>query len=190
MRSWRIPLLLVFALAATLVVEFWVLQAWRQGHIEAVHAPIDDAVLEPEPLPSDTSVPLIAALAPGDWSELAERPLFSPARRPNEPDVADGSAAEPEPEPETAAEPIRATLRSVVIGPDGAQAWLQPQGEERLVKIGLGDRYNDWVLETIDPNGVTLMASGRSQVLPLRPERSRQLGVDRVAPQSLPPPLQ
>ena len=180
-------------LALLVALQYWALAAWRAAH-EASLRPLSDPpqaaalVITPQ---ADTALALPpAAPGPGDWSVLVERPKFVPGRRP--PDVAADPEPEPEPEPEPpepAAEPLRAMLRSVVIGPETAQVWLQPEGEAVLIKLSPGDRHQGWRLEAVEPQGATFVSEDATQMLPLRPSTSPALTIDRVDPATPPPPL-
>lgn len=181
-------MLLLFAIAWGFL--FWGLDTWRSAHQQSLfpEVPSSDR-FSGQAAPGGEALELaVALLGPGDWSELAERPLFLPSRRPYEPEP----ALEPELESVGPAVhgPLPAVLRSVVIGPGATQVWLQPEGGSRLVKLFRGDRFQGWLLEAIDPQGAAFVNDdGTTQVLPLRPEQSRALEIERVAPRTPPPPL-
>jgi hypothetical protein len=173
-------------------LEYWALDAWRSAHkasLRLSEGATPDAVSEVAPLADwGSSAFALAALKPADWSELVERPKFVPSRRP--PDVVPEVEPEPETvEPDPAAEPLRATLRSVVIGPETAQVWLQPGDAAALIKLRPGERYEGWRLEAVEPQGATFVIEDATQVLPLRPSGSLALEIDRVTPAVPPPPL-
>lgn len=110
----------------------------------------------PGPAPSDggETPPLAAlparpsyAMAPvEDFSEILERPLFSPTRRP----PAQGVAATAAPEPE-----LQVTLVGVIISSEEQIAIVRLKDAGRFARLSVGDSFQGWILDSIEPSRVT-----------------------------------
>jgi hypothetical protein len=111
----------------------------------------------PEPAPSGPGAgtpPLAAlpaqpsyAMAPlEDFSAILERPLFSPTRRP----PAEGVAAVVAPEPV-----LQVTLVGVIISSEEQIAIIKLKDGNRFARLSLGDSFEGWILETIEPSRIT-----------------------------------
>ena len=181
--GWRLALLVSVALAALLA---WVLRggaALTTGDYEQP-APSGKAAAAPVTMPKAPD--LLAAL---DFSAIAERPLFSPDRRPPPVDqqAPQGTATSPV----SATPPPKLTL-SAIIGDAGSwKAMLVAArgGEVRLVSEG--DKVDGWMLESIKEESVVLTLGERREELQLRtfdappPGRRGAAAPRRVTPRTL-----
>jgi hypothetical protein len=100
-----------------------------------------------------------------DFEIIAERPLFSPSRRPFVPAVA--LAPEAGPEAEAVAEPLLAELIGVVL--TGAQRSVLIQEEGRpLRRVHLGQSLEGWRIEEVERDHVTLRRGDETHILEMR----------------------
>lgn len=178
----------VLVLLGLLGVEVAGLRYWLHQHAPDA-APPASAEAKPviEPLLREQLGRVGAMPQPATPSHLLERPLFTPARRPPAPEASD-------PEPEAVAEEkpppeLEITLRSIVLAPGSARAWVQPEGEDDLVRLREGDTFDGWTLTSIARDEVVFTSEEHSRNVSLRPQRSRQLEFERVMPQPTAPPL-
>ena len=87
------------------------------------------------------------SLAPmADFSAILERPLFSPTRRP----PAEGVAAVAPSEPE-----LKVTLVGVIISSDEQIAIVKLNDAASFARLSVGDSFQGWVLDSIEPSRVT-----------------------------------
>jgi general secretion pathway protein N len=87
------------------------------------------------------------AMAPvADFSAILERPLFSPTRRP----PAEGAVAAVASEPE-----LQVTLVGVIISSEEQIAIVRPNDESRFARLSVGDSFQGWTLDSIEPSRVT-----------------------------------
>ncbi|WP_018175280.1 MULTISPECIES: hypothetical protein [unclassified Thioalkalivibrio] len=147
----------------------------------------DDAVpeadLAPLPMPDASGWP-----EPGSMAAFVDRPLFSPSRRPPVDEPEEGESEEDAAEEDEDA-PLAIQLRSVVMTPDDEHIWVQREEEERLHRLRVGDEFEGWVLESLDAGAAEFSSEDKTQRVPLRPQRSRSLGIDRVPLGQPAPPL-
>jgi hypothetical protein len=116
-------------------------------------------LLEPVRLPSSHNLgstvrEKLAGL--GTFREIADRPLFSPARRPFVPPppqtvLAVAQVAPPPPPPE----PPASRVLAVVIGPDRRAAVLRLTTGKTAVILE-GERVGDWILTSVLPDRAVL----------------------------------
>ncbi len=110
----------------------------------------------PKPAPGDGNgeAPALAALpaqprytlAPAeDFLEVLERPLFSPTRRP----PAEGTVAVASSEPE-----LEVTLVGVIISSEEQIAIVKPKDGSRLLRLSVGDSFQGWAVESIEPSRI------------------------------------
>jgi hypothetical protein len=110
----------------------------------------------PKPAPGggDGEAPALAALpaqprytlAPAeDFSEVLERPLFSPTRRP----PAEGTVAAPDSEPT-----LEVTLMGIIISSEEQIAIVKPKGGGGFLRLSVGDSFQGWAVESIEPNRI------------------------------------
>ncbi len=113
-------------------------------------SPIPIAPDRPEPAvllvadPGFTMKPLV------DFSEIAQRPLFIPSRRPLPPDT-----ESPRPGPRKA-ERHRFTLKGVVIVGDERMAVLQRRRSRTVLRVVEGQQIDGWLVEAIMVDRVVL----------------------------------
>lgn len=137
--------LLAAAAALLAVLALWPWARW------ALHAP-DRA---PELAPAAASAP--AALpALETFAEIAQRPLFTPGRRPS---------------PTTpVAAPQGLRLEGVIVMGAEKRAIIK-QADGHTARLGEGDTIGEWTVRRIDPDHVLLVAGDRR--LDLTPRRAR-----------------
>ena len=115
-----------------------------------------------------------------DFSEIAQRPLFIPSRRPLPPNT-----EPPRPGPRTA-ERHRFTLKGVVIVGDERMAVLvnQRRRSRTVLRVVEGQQIDGWLVEAIMPDRVVLRQGETREEVALRdnlktPSRAK---VRKVAP--------
>ena len=87
------------------------------------------------------------AMAPmEDFSAILERPLFSPNRRPPAEGVAAVVAREPE---------LQVTLVGVIISSEEQIAIVKLKDGNRFARLSLGDSFQGWILDSIEPSRIT-----------------------------------
>lgn len=151
-------------MVAALVLAVWVWLQWRQPLDEVAAPPASAAVQLPEQprIILDDSPPIDA------FSEMVERPLFVPSRRPSQlPGEQQGSA------PIAVAEGVDGmsgyTLSGISIVGDSKRALLRGSEYDEFVKLGIGDSVGDWQLDAIEESAVRLSnAAGEQLELQLR----------------------
>ena len=114
----------------------------------------------PEPAPwggpggNNAEAPPLAALpeqpsytlAPvEDFSEVLDRPLFSPTRRP----PAEGAVPAPDSEPE-----LEVTLVGVIISSEEQIAIVKPKDGSRLLRLSVGDSFQGWAVDSIEKSRI------------------------------------
>ena len=178
-------IIVVVTLLLALAVQLAGLRVWMDQYTPdrvVQESAVQDAEVAPLPLPDATEW-----REPGSMAAFLERPLFSASRRPY--------VAEPEPEAEDEAgaedevEPLAIRLRSVVLTPHDEHVWVQREEEERMHRLRPGDELGGWVLESLDAGGADFSSEGATQRVPLRPQDSRSLDIDRVPLGQPAPPL-
>ncbi|CRI64885.1 conserved exported hypothetical protein [Thiocapsa sp. KS1] len=134
-----------------------------------------------------------AQLAPPDpkdaYASVADRPLFRPERRPEEPGETDPQAVAGT-EEATSLEGMN--LSAVIITPTLVSAWIQDPNEPRLRRLRIGDDLGGWSVQTILPDRVLLERQGEQDALILRdygntPTPAAPMPVPRRPPRVLQP---
>lgn len=93
----------------------------------------------------------LSAIPASDLKAFAERPLFTPSRRPATSDQPLTRAVELEEKPEHTSDLL---LLGVISGPDGAVARIE-SGSSRY-SVQRGDDIGGWVLKDMDASSVTI----------------------------------
>ncbi len=101
---------------------------------------------ETPPLAALPAQPSYAMAPVEDFSEIRERPLFSPTRRA----PAQGVVATVAPEPE-----LQVTLVGVIMFSEEQIAIVRLQDTNRLARLSVGDTIQGWILDSIEPSRVT-----------------------------------
>jgi general secretion pathway protein N len=102
----------------------------------------------------------------GSLSATLERPLFSPSRRP--PAVAAVAAPPPPPPPKAEApEQPQLSLVGTVIGATGSIGVFTDQATKEIVRLGIGERHDGWILHAIDERAATFERDRREVTLAL-----------------------
>ncbi len=101
---------------------------------------------ETPPLAALPAPPSYAMAPVEDFSTILERPLFSPTRRP----PAEGVAAAAAPEPA-----LQVTLVGVIISSEEQIAIVRLKDAGRFARLSVGDSFQGWVLDSIEPSRVT-----------------------------------
>jgi hypothetical protein len=99
-----------------------------------------------------------------DYASIAERPLFLPDRRPPPDEPEDG----PESPPTELSELDGTDLVSVVITPSVVSAWVRKPQERDTIRLRLGDGYEGWTVQSIEPGELVLERQGEVSRLELR----------------------
>lgn len=137
--GWLAPsLLLAVCLALAGVV-------YRQVQTEPP-VPIAAAGGEAAPLPALPDQPSFTMPPLDTFAAVVERPLFSPTRRPPEEGTVTIDVSEPE---------LEITLVGVIISAEEQIAIIKPKDGSRLARLSLGDDYQGWTLDSIEPNRAT-----------------------------------
>ena len=100
----------------------------------------------PPPLAALPAQPSYAMAPVEDFSTILDRPLFSPTRRPPAQGVV--SAAAPEPE-------LQVTLVGVIISSEEQIAIVRLKDADRFARLSVGDSFQGWILDSIEPSRVT-----------------------------------
>jgi general secretion pathway protein N len=136
----------------------WLVSTLLLGVCVALAAFVYDQVrmeaLGPAPSGGGETPPLAAlpdqpsyAMAPvEDFSMVLERPLFSPTRRP--PPAGTVAAVTSEPE-------LQLTLVGVIISSEEQIAIVRLQDASRFVRLSVGDSFQGWMLDSIEPSRIT-----------------------------------
>jgi type II secretory pathway component PulC len=99
----------------------------------------------------------VAILPPIEaFGEIVSRPLFNISRRP---------IAVAEPVAETEATELKVMLSGIVIGQAQQIAHLRSIVDKRTRALGVGDKIDDWQIESIFPDRVVLRSGGRVETL-------------------------
>jgi hypothetical protein len=105
-------------------------------------------------------------IAPGiaAFSEITERPLFTPGRRPPpEPEV----KAAPRPPPQ----PLRLRLEGVAISPAARIAIVRDLATNKILRLVPGMKHQGWELATVDADGISFKRGERDQEISLYIEK-------------------
>ncbi|MHA1152893.1 MAG: hypothetical protein ACTSQ7_09565 [Alphaproteobacteria bacterium] len=101
---------------------------------------------ETPPLAALPAQPYYEMASLEDFSAILERPLFSPTRRP----PVQGVAAVDAPESR-----IQVTLVGVIIASEEQIAIVRLSDASRFARLSVGDSFQGWILETIEPSRIT-----------------------------------
>jgi hypothetical protein len=134
-----------------LLLVLWIWYQWRQPTEPVLAAPEPSAVEVPETPGIDFDrLPPIDA-----FSEMVERPLFTPSRHPSR---ALGEA--PGPGTVAVAEDSDGIdgfiLTGITVVGDSKRALLHGPGNNEFVKLAIGESIGDWRLDAIDDSAVRL----------------------------------
>jgi general secretion pathway protein N len=138
------PLLVCSAVVAALIVVEWL-------HFGAAPAAADAGA--PPPSAAPAVAPRLASFDPPPadaFSEIAERPLFIPDRRPQ----FDAEPARPTPAPV----PPSLLVEGVVLAPERHYAVIRHGAPPRLDSVSEGETIDGWTVASIDRSRVTLRA--------------------------------
>ena len=137
--GWLAPTLLLSVCLALAAVVYGQVRSERRVPVAATGGPV-----APLPaLPVELSFTMPAAET---FSGILERPLFSPTRRP----PAEGTVTIESSESE-----LDVTLVGVIISAGEQIAIIKPKDGARFARLSLGDSFQGWILESIEPNRVT-----------------------------------
>lgn len=150
-----LPALLCLGLGAAVYLE---LERPEDEGLAPTAVAVTDAPPAAAPAPALFDLPPVDA-----FSEIADRPVFSPSRRPP-------SYFDEEPE-EVEAAPVRrqeleVSVVGIITGPR-ALALLQPHASDRLVPLAEGQKLAGWTLTAIEPFRVVFQRDGEEQALEL-----------------------
>lgn len=137
-------------------------------YLELQRPPASAAISFPQQAPempaSDAEVQALFDLPPIDaFSEIAERPVFSPNRRP--PDYLGEEEELSEPEPARRRD-LDVTVVGIITGPR-AVALLQPDSGDRPVPLAEGQTLSGWTLKAIEPFRLVFQRDGEEQTVEL-----------------------
>ena len=175
MKGFMAPAGLAALVLAVVVAATWVvMERWQARVLESVQPvpPAAQVVADPAapaPLPEEPVPPAMV-----DYQDLVERPLFMSTRRPPEVDVAEAEtvAAETDPEPEPE-EPLPELsdlrLTSVIITPEGREAWFMAGDSGGLVRLPTGATLREWTLDRVEEDHVVFRGRDAEERLELRP---------------------
>jgi hypothetical protein len=154
------------ALFSVVLVLFFQWKDWPPGPsrvgLEAESSKDRNAVVEIELDPAEQLPP---SDPKEDHASVIERPLFRPARRPDDP--ADGDQADlSSPDLETSL--LGMDLSAVIITPTLVSAWVNDPSQPRLRRLRIGDELEGWSVQTILPDRVLLERQGIQDALILR----------------------
>ena len=108
-------------------------------------------------------------------SDTRNRPLFSRSRRPPAPPAPTAIAARVEPQPLPLLPPPGVALFGVVVGPQGARAYIATGAADRIIGVRLGDDVSGWTVTAITQSNLVLSRAERSATFTLfSPENANQ----------------
>lgn len=173
-RAWPLRLLLLVA-ALPLSVFDWM--AWRD-----LHNPMTSQTIAPGRTPPAVSLPEVQTPLPSPdahvYVAFAERPLFSPSRKPPAlSDTEDVLAPKNEPQ-------LPAFLLTGVIYSEGIQmALIQSVTATDSLRIKIGDTVDGWTLTRLSAHGALFRQAGQEQEVKLDFAMSNQHSDDAQAGQ-------
>jgi general secretion pathway protein N len=97
-------------------------------------------------LPDLPAEPSFAMVPAETFSDIVERPLFSPTRRP----PAEGTVTIQSPEPE-----LDITLVGIIISAEEEIAIIKPKDGSQFLRLSEGDNFRGWTLDSIEPDRLT-----------------------------------
>lgn len=100
-----------------------------------------------------------------DYSGIAERPLFTFDRRPYQAPVAEPMREEPPAPPPPR---IDFELSAIVTTPIDRIALLRTSNAPEMIKLSVGETYEQWTLSEVTANAVVLQNGTQSITVPLR----------------------
>jgi hypothetical protein len=124
---------------------------------EGGSVPPDGGSGKGSPVPPFTPAPLSA------FREIQERPLFIEGRLPPEPPPE-------EPKAKQASTPLKLTLEGVVITPESRVAVIGDLQSRETLRLAEGMSHNDWRVERVEHDRVTLLRGGEEILLKLVPD--------------------
>ena len=133
---------------------------------EALVAPSHDPVLAETPESALLEQYQIAPLA--KYNEIVERPLFLDTRRQPPPDVKPAVVQAPPEEDDTSF-----TLIGVLVTPEATTALVQVDESGKVVRLKAGETVENWQLESVDADNVTLRKRDKTKTLPLIRNKKR-----------------
>ena len=149
------------AALAGIVVVLGAVVAWQVGAngMRSVDdsAPLSDADNLPE-LPDVLSLP---ELAFDSYSEIVERPVFSPSRRP-----ANGPVRAILPTPGPGRSFVLELVGLVSVG-DRRVAMVRQRGSREVVQLGKGDTFGNWTVGEIGADFILVQSSDGEQEIRL-----------------------
>jgi hypothetical protein len=152
---------------------------WRIGH--PPQPPVVRAAPPPE-LPVVAPLEPFGLAPPGQYSEVAVRPLFIAERRPEPPPPPD----ETPPEKPPVGPEQKFMLFGVMIMPGTQAALLRPEAPNaRTTRVRVGEMIGEWRLDAVWPDRVVLRKGETIQDLPLT--RPRKSGKPRAKRADAPP---
>lgn len=161
------------ALAAILMLEL------RPGPAVPVQTDTtrQGAAEEGEPLAASPS-PTLSLPPPDTFTEMVERPLFNPSRRPHERDggngMGTGSALAA-----ASRDDIRLVLTAVIIHGEDRLALLRNREAGEILSVRAGERVGSWSLAEVHADRVVLEKQGSRVTLALRRFESGPDGAGR-----------
>lgn len=173
--GWLAPSFLLAACAGLAWFNVQQLRALPPGPVAVAGA---GSAPQPE-LPAEVSF----AMAPAEtFSAVVERPLFSPTRRP----PPGGTATIESPEPE-----LDVTLVGIIISAEERIAIFKAKGVSQFARLSVGDSFQGWTLESIEPDRVSFQRGEIEEYIELayeepppvqKPRRPKRKTRDKRAP--------
>ncbi|MCP5420415.1 MAG: hypothetical protein H6970_01415 [Gammaproteobacteria bacterium] len=121
------------------------------------------------PAPADTTIgePVAAFAAPPleEYADIVERPLFLESRRP--PDPSQEETVEAGPATGAANDELTFLLQGVMLTPRSMMALLRIEQQNKVLRLRMGDTFDDWHVDAIRADGVSLRAGDRVVDVPL-----------------------
>jgi general secretion pathway protein N len=101
-------------------------------------------------------------------SDTRDRPVFSPSRRPRAPPAPAAAArVERAPKPLPLPSPPAVALFGIVVGPEGARAYIATGAAERIIGVRAGDDVSGWTVTAITQGNLVLSRAERSATFTL-----------------------
>ena len=100
-------------------------------------------------------------------SDTRNRPVFSRSRRPLAPPAPAAIAVRVEPQPLPLLPPPGVALFGIVVGPQGARAYIATGAADRIIGVRPGDDVSGWTVTAITQSNLVLSRAERSATFTL-----------------------
>ena len=160
-----ITMLVLSSIALAAILAFQLLHPPELNKIEAIRS--NDPVLDIGA--EETSLEHIKIAAADRYSEIVERPLFLESRKPPAPDARPAPIQAPVQEEDDKT----FTLIGVMVTTEATTALLQVNETGKIVRLRPGEKVENWQLNSVDADFVTLRKGQKNKKLELVRNKER-----------------